>query len=488
MKKPDFRILENADKRTIDELSEHFRAVDDKHADRIFRTSVEKTCKDIPEYTGDTVSGVELYRKPKWRTALQATAAVLAVAVGVSGTALAVNNIKRSADVVPSTGITAEEIVETTAETKYETEPEAPAHKEYDMSTQEGVYYKMLNSMDYFDRASGELIDATNQMPYFKTVEFETDQNTATSYAHVQSWVCYNTLHLTDDFSEYSELLTYEGDRYDYITYSDGIDLHTFDLTTQKHEYKGFGKGSQSVNTKEDTAEFDIPDEQRHTVDSSGNNHWSYRNDATNIREAHNCLCPQEIVFGFLTDFDNWSITDEQDFCGRECVILSGILEGAYGQKQNVAKFEFIVDKETGVLLKLLGYDENGELSKYLEVKRIRFNEYANKVRTVTYTDDEQMIVSYPVKPEYDVNEYGQTYGASDADEIDDLPDLIRVEGDNGIRGYVYRNELLDSADTPEEAMKIQEQKANGTYVAKSYNVYKSDGRTVIDTFTEDIN
>ena len=234
MKKPDFRILENADKRTIDELSERFRAVDDKHADRIFRTSVEKTCKDIPEYTGNTVSGVELYRKPKWRTALQATAAVLAVAVGVSGTALAVNNIKRSADVVPSTGITAEEIVETTAKTKYETEPEVPAHKEYDMSTQEGVYYKMLNSMDYFDRASGELIDATNQMPYFKTVEFETDQNTATSYAHVQSWVCYNTLHLTDDFSEYSELLTYEGDRYDYITDRKSTRLNSSHIATSR--------------------------------------------------------------------------------------------------------------------------------------------------------------------------------------------------------------------------------------------------------------
>lgn len=82
---------------------------------------------------------------------------------------------------------------------------------------------------------------------------------------------------------------------------------------------------------------------------------------------------------------------------------------------------------------------------------------------------------------EYPVNENGQTYGGGmDADYPEDMPDLIAVVGDNGVHGYIYAAETYgDAPRTPAEALRVSGEK-------KIYNVYLSDGVTVVDTFTED--
>ncbi|WMJ85453.1 hypothetical protein [Anaerocolumna sp. MB42-C2] len=73
-------------------------------------------------------------------------------------------------------------------------------------------------------------------------------------------------------------------------------------------------------------------------------------------------------------------------------------------------------------------------------------------------------------------NEFGQTYG------LDVLgADLIAVISEEGLHGYVYREELEDKPNfkTPEEAIEWQ----NNRPVNRSISVYKSDGRTVIGEF-----
>ncbi len=88
---------------------------------------------------------------------------------------------------------------------------------------------------------------------------------------------------------------------------------------------------------------------------------------------------------------------------------------------------------------------------------------------------------------DYDVNESGQTYGSGlYANYISDLPDLIAVVGDSGRNGYVYAEDFIgDEPSSPEEAVRLMEAKKNGTYKAPVLTVYDSDGKTVIDTFTE---
>lgn len=67
----------------------------------------------------------------------------------------------------------------------------------------------------------------------------------------------------------------------------------------------------------------------------------------------------------------------------------------------------------------------------------------------------------------YSVNADGLTFGSGAV--TDDLPDLIAVVGDHGVTGYVYTVEYLAAPPSFPAVM----------------NVYKSDGKTVIDTFTE---
>lgn len=64
----------------------------------------------------------------------------------------------------------------------------------------------------------------------------------------------------------------------------------------------------------------------------------------------------------------------------------------------------------------------------------------------------------------------------------------MAVIGDHGKQGYVYRDELLGTPpSSPEEAVEQQKSIENGTYTPKVYNVYESDGETIIDTLTEQV-
>lgn len=112
-----------------------------------------------------------------------------------------------------------------------------------------------------------------------------------------------------------------------------------------------------------------------------------------------------------------------------------------------------------------------------------------NQEKIMLYSDSAMTDEVKHEKFDYDINTDGKTFGSGfDAMYIEDMHDLFSVVGDNGKIGFVYTDEFLgDSPSSPEEAVKIQESIDNGTYSPKVFNVYESDGKTVIDTFTEKI-
>lgn len=114
---------------------------------------------------------------------------------------------------------------------------------------------------------------------------------------------------------------------------------------------------------------------------------------------------------------------------------------------------------------------------------------YARTSSPVLYSDEECTKPIPHVDIDYPVNENGQTYGTGeDAVYVDDLPTLVSAVGDNGKKGYVYADELLSSpVKNPEEAVEYMKSIKDGTYVPRSINVYEADGKTVIDTMTEQI-
>lgn len=105
----------------------------------------------------------------------------------------------------------------------------------------------------------------------------------------------------------------------------------------------------------------------------------------------------------------------------------------------------------------------------------------------VVYYDAGMTSIVEHSKTAYETNENGQTFGSGkDVIYPEDLPDLISVVGDSGKKGYICSSELIgDAPSSLEEAVKIHEANNSGVYTPKVYNVYESDGKTIIDTFTE---
>ena len=81
----------------------------------------------------------------------------------------------------------------------------------------------------------------------------------------------------------------------------------------------------------------------------------------------------------------------------------------------------------------------------------------------------------------YRTNESGLTYGSAIyASSLETEPDLILVEGENGVLGYVYKTDLDGpKANTPEEQVKIWDLNRK----PRPISVYESDGLTVIGEF-----
>lgn len=469
-----FKSLENADKQTVERISQNYPALSRSERSEIYR-KIRARRSTASEFVGEEqVQGVERYRRPMWHAPLRITAAALALTLGLGGTVYAIHGFGRAVPPAASEPDPQSETIATEPSAEEITEPARRQLTQYDMSAQEGVYYKMLNCIDYYDRASGEFISSSNGTTNCSIVEFETDIVSSRSYSHYTQCYLYNPLDVIEGKQESVDL----ADDADNIQFCDGTDNYTYSRILKKITMTMGG-----VITRTD--DFSVPDSERHVV-SGGVDHWSYREQATNLPYARMCLEPWEMTFGFLTDFDTWKITGTEKYIDRECVSIEGTLSGAYGAKQNVTSFTFLVDKETGVLLRYIGRDGNGDLSQFLIVRDIAFDDNARKVRPVEFSDAEKTQIVEPSSYGYALNSNGQTYGNANAENVQDLPDLAAVVGDNGYRGYVYSRELLgDSPSSPSDAVERQEAKDNGTYVPKVLNVYEVDGITVIDTFTE---
>ena len=95
---------------------------------------------------------------------------------------------------------------------------------------------------------------------------------------------------------------------------------------------------------------------------------------------------------------------------------------------------------------------------------------------------EEELRLSPPVfeKPNFPINENGQTYGSASACNYEDLPDLIQAVGTNGKEGYVYRTDLeCEQPNNPEEAVEYVKRWQK----SRTIPLYENDGITIIGDF-----
>lgn len=231
-------------------------------------------------------------------------------------------------------------------------------------SIKEEIWHKMLNSIDYYNTVSGKMIysDCPGEDVY---VEYQTNLNESNAYTKVQEINVFDSSAavMSSDFSAYTNANTFAVE-----VFTNGTSLTMLDNID-----KTAVNEKNSVFTRENAEE--LKDDERVVIEEDGTPGYYYRCDVTNTFLANASLFPQEMTFGFLTDFDLWDIDKVEPYVGRECYVISGVSSEDYGNKIGVKNFQMYVDCATGVLLKYVGYDEDENIHAYLATEEIHFEE-----------------------------------------------------------------------------------------------------------------
>lgn len=351
MKRLDLKILKNADRQTVERLAELCPSAGEKERKKLWRR-LESRCKD--NSYAYSVQEVDAYKRSRFSELLNMTTVCAAVVLVITGSIFGLKQLK-----APNNAVSPSVEVITAAATEMASNDKTDAQTE--------LVLKMLNSIDYYDKVSGKLVEKGNGNS-FNDVEFEVDLTTARSYSHIrQYWIDSSESAINGDYSS-AELIKDENETYDFIRYSDGNSVYTYNLASKKKEYI-------SLSVRRDDSEK-IPDEERREGKSLW---WKWRTDPLNCEHASHSLFPQLIISTSLEKQEKWQIDGSQTYIGRECTAVSG----------KDGSFTALIDKQTGVLLKYVATYSNGEICDYICVQSIAFGDEADDVREFDFTESE---------------------------------------------------------------------------------------------------
>lgn len=350
-KKFELSLLENSDKQTVETLADEYPAVTEKERKQLWNALSRRSCA---EEQSDFAGRAYVYKSYKFRKTTSFAAMCAAIMLIVTGSIFTMKILSKS-DVTMNNFY---QDIETSA--VIESETAEPSASETDEKTK--LILKMLNSIDYYDKASGRLVTKGNGNS-FNDVEFEIDLTTARSYSHIrQYWIDSPESAMSGDYTK-AELITDEYGTYDFINYSDGERLHSYNTYSKVHEV------TDGVVSR--TESYEIPDDERRYTKPDGTPSWRYRINPLNCDFAMSSLFPQMFVLDVLNDTEKWRIDGLQTYLDRECISVSG------------TDFTALIDEKTGVLMKYIATDENGDISDYICVQSIAFDGEAADVREI---------------------------------------------------------------------------------------------------------
>ena len=210
-----------------------------------------------------------------------------------------------------------------------------------DLEAKSYLYHMMLNSIDYFSTAEGEMVNGVPGSQEY--LRFQTDDTTHSSYA----------------YSRYNN----EGEHETYFSGS-ADPLSSFlcevDLTA--------GTYMKSVCTVDDQHDFIMSDNDRRTYKPDGTGLAFNRMDGMNLGVPCSCcLFPQSIAMSRLDDFDCWCITGTSEMLGRTCAEIDGTHSGR--------TIRLLVDVKTGILMQYTETEAEGTMRNYSEVTALTVDE-----------------------------------------------------------------------------------------------------------------
>lgn len=216
---------------------------------------------------------------------------------------------------------------------------------QYSAVTKDNIYHKMINSIDFYNTASGTIDLKLVGVP--TVVDYSVDMIKCNSYQKIV-----NTDMNLEKFCENG--VTYS---YDNLARTSQA---LIDAVSKVELLQISNELSSNLQTYAN-------DDARVTLGSDGYYTYYYRANPTNAAFASVSLFPQELAFGFLRDKSLWNITDQIIYENRNCAVITGSAAPSYGEKLGVATFMMYVDTETGILLKYEGYNDSGSIVDYID-------------------------------------------------------------------------------------------------------------------------
>lgn len=203
------------------------------------------------------------------------------------------------------------------------------------------AYHKSLNTIDYFDTASGHFTSSLNGDDY--DIEYATDMVKRVAYQHF-------TDNKGNDTEEY---------------FSDGSMMRYNNVTKYCYEL------AYNSVAKEDVAPLDDGDRLKNDG-PYGALCCHYRADPTNITQSCVSLYPQGMAVGLLNDFDLWEIDGKIECAERSCAVIKGTAPN--GSYKGISTFVIYIDEQTGVWLYADGVNGNGETVFSIETEYFNVN------------------------------------------------------------------------------------------------------------------
>lgn len=199
------------------------------------------------------------------------------------------------------------------------------------------IYHMMLNSIDYFQTASGRMTYAMNP-DYPIDIYFQTDMPKQISYE---------------------------------IDYQFGEPVSEFYVADSKIQTVNCKNKTYRESLNVEKAQFIISDNERYVQLDNGEFMTLNRSDNTNLGiPGNSCLFPQSVAILYLNQFDHWTISGVTDYIGRNCAKVEGVNQDC--------SFEMLIDTQTGAMLSLNNYNSEGKVTGNILVHDISFNEATN--------------------------------------------------------------------------------------------------------------
>lgn len=374
------RMFQNADNDFLNTLAERYTAAGIKEREKIYIMISQKNgSADNYQYV-DIVRGMDIYRRPKWHKAAAVTASLAATVLGISGTFYSLSRFSAPGESSTNQYHSVEESTKVIP-------------PEIDITTKEGIYQKMLNSIYYYDKVSGELVLSTENSTDSLIIDFESDLEKSLSYSNSEK---VKVLFDNDNYIRENEL----------FTYCDGNKIYKVDTLNKTTEMYGYAtKRSEMTDTNDNPARY---------------------SDVTNLPYVSTALMPRLSVLELIKNSENWMISGTEIYLDRECTIITGDNKKVYADEHDILSYWLCVDNKTGVILKYFDSVLSGEYQHVMLMRNIAFD------------DDVEV---------RDLADYVRSESLSSYDSGNNLTVTAAVVGYNERTGFIITNEIFSYPD-----------------------------------------